>query len=81
MTKRPAVFLVGGGDTLYLGDNLAVFSELSAVPLTLAQVEDAGRLAVADPDSSAAVPGFTSDLRLEPGVLFPLLTALDISAG
>ncbi|MEQ5118391.1 GH3 family domain-containing protein [Morganella morganii] len=78
MTKTPCGIPVGGGDALYLGaDNLAAFSELSAVPLTLAQVEDA-------PDWQLLTLVYLlrcPDLRLisvwSPVFLFPLLTALD----
>lgn len=78
MTKTPCGIPVGGGDALYLGaDNLAAFSELSAVPLTLAQVADAADWQLLTLVYLLQCP----DLRLisvwSPVFLFPLLTALD----
>ncbi|HBH7053290.1 TPA: GH3 auxin-responsive promoter family protein [Morganella morganii] len=77
-TKTPCGIPVGGGDALYLGtDNLAAFSELSAVPLTLAQVEDTADWQLLTLIYLLQCP----DLRLisvwSPVFLFPLLTALD----
>lgn len=78
MTQTVGGIPVGGGDALYLGvDNLAAFSELSAVPLTLAQVEDAADWQLLTLVYLLQCP----DLRLisvwSPVFLFPLLGALD----
>ncbi|RUT65227.1 Auxin-responsive GH3-related protein [Morganella morganii] len=78
MTQTPGGIPVGGGDALYLGaDNLMAFSELSSVPLTVAQVGDAADWQLLTLIYLLQCP----DLRLisvwSPVFLFPLLTALD----
>ncbi|WP_273746425.1 GH3 family domain-containing protein [Morganella morganii] len=77
-TKTPCGIPVGGGDALYLGaDNLAAFSELSAVPLTLSQVEDAADWQLLTLIYLLQCPGLRLISVWSPVFLFPLLTALD----